>query len=450
MYRSVIGRRLLEIYNRERKRKLTAQEFFEKEIFEKFYNHKKYFKWVVNSPFVQKLSQKERKGTKTFEDEQRRKLEKLYQKIEKDVPDSSFAIGFPSATETVDTSGQVSSMNVPMDKETIFLSWIGAGLGLEIEGGQVWYIDDEELLWTLYKGWEVYREQLDSKSIDLKAKEIDAWNAAWIEYKYNRKRITPKFIIDSYVDKITTGKDRGKYAIRRVNWISMVFRLAQIFPNRQITIFSASYIFKKQKYNTIGFLVFMFPEVQRLFEFYPKIFAQSNVLKNKNLEAIYKAEMNFERASTLGVIGLRALEPSDLRKYMEDKKLKEDINEITISNYKLWIIAMLNKEEILYLAKEAAQQLYNYFDRSEKGTRNKREQVVKEILTSRRRESLFDALNNLSDSDLQYALWVKRISDNVMLNIAPDNIHLFVTLIKTEYNAIKAQSFSDNKYKETK
>jgi hypothetical protein len=111
---------------------------------------------------------------------------------------------------------------------------------------------------------------------------------------------------------------------------------------------------------------------------------------------------------------------------------------------------MLNKEEILYLAKEAAQQLYNYFDRSEKGTRNKREQVVKEILTSRRRESLFDALNNLSDSDLQYALWVKRISDNVMLNIAPDNIHLFVTLIKTEYNAIKAQSFSDNKYKETK
>jgi hypothetical protein len=150
------------------------------------------------------------------------------------------------------------------------------------------------------------------------------------------------------------------------------------------------------------------------------------------------------------VIGLRALEPSDLRKYMEDKKLKEDINEITISNYKLWIIAMLNKEEILYLAKEAAQQLYNYFDRSEKGTRNKREQVVKEILTSRRRESLFDALNNLSDSDLQYALWVKRISDNVMLNIAPDNIHLFVTLIKTEYNAIKAQSFSDNKYKETK
>jgi hypothetical protein len=135
---------------------------------------------------------------------------------------------------------------------------------------------------------------------------------------------------------------------------------------------------------------------------------------------------------------------------MEDKKLKEDINEITISNYKLWIIAMLNKEEILYLAKEAAQQLYNYFDRSEKGTRNKREQVVKEILTSRRRESLFDALNNLSDSDLQYALWVKRISDNVMLNIAPDNIHLFVTLIKTEYNAIKAQSFSDNKYKETK
>jgi hypothetical protein len=160
--------------------------------------------------------------------------------------------------------------------------------------------------------------------------------------------------------------------------------------------------------------------------------------------------MNFERASTLGVIGLRALEPSDLRKYMEDKKLKEDINEITISNYKLWIIAMLNKEEILYLAKEAAQQLYNYFDRSEKGTRNKREQVVKEILTSRRRESLFDALNNLSDSDLQYALWVKRISDNVMLNIAPDNIHLFVTLIKTEYNAIKAQSFSDNKYKETK
>jgi hypothetical protein len=448
MYTSVIGKRFLEIYNKESGRNYSAKEFFEKEIFEIFYNHKKYFKWVVNSPFVQKLSSKERSGIKSFDDEQKRKLEKLYIRINSETADSSFAIGFPSATETFDTSGQLSNVILPMNEEDIFFSWIGAGFGIEIEGGQVWYINDEKLLLTIYEGWKVYREQLEARSIDLKGNEIDAWNTVWLEYKYNPQNITPKFIIDSYVDKITYGKDNGRYAIKRINWTRVLFKLARIFPNRQVMVFSTSYIFKKQKFSTIGFIILNLPQVQKLFQFYNKIFVPSNTLTNIELEKIYAAELSFENASTLGVIGLRAIKPSDLQDYMKDNKTKKEINEITIFNYKLWIIAMLNNEELLAIAKQIAQQLYEYFDGSEMGTRNKREQLIKEILGARKRESFFEALNDLSSSDLHYAPLVQTIKDRVMLKISIDNVRLFVSLIKIDFNAIKYENSINKTFKE--
>ncbi len=444
MYTSFIGQRFLEIYNKEKKKKLTAKEFFEKEVFKKFYNHEKYFKWVVNSPFVQKLSARDSKTVKTFEEKQNTRLRKLYYRIEQEPADSSFAIGFPSATDTYDTSGQVTNICLPLDKEDILFSWIGAGFGIEIEGGQVWYINDEKILLTIYEGWDLYRKQLESRAIDLKGNEIDAWNTIWLEYKYNSNAASPKFIIDNYVEIISTGKDKGKYAIKSMNWIRVLFLLAKIFPNRQIPIFSASYIFKKQKYSSIGFIILNLPQVQKLFQFYPKIFGSSNALSNTELEKIYTAEMGFERAAMFGVIGLRALEPSDFENFMKDKKTKREVNKTTIFIYKLWIIAMLNKEELLELSKQAAQKLYDYFEKSESGTRNKREQLVKDILGTRKRESLFEALNSLSDSDLQYAPWVQLVKNKVMSSISIDNVRLFVDLIKTDFNALRFEKNSNN------
>ena len=80
MYTSFIGRRFLDIYSKEKGKETSPQKFFEKEIFEKFFNHEKYFKWVVNSPFVQKLSAEDKKAAKTFSHEQKIKLKIFYAK----------------------------------------------------------------------------------------------------------------------------------------------------------------------------------------------------------------------------------------------------------------------------------------------------------------------------------------------------------------------------------
>ena len=44
MYTSVIGKKYLEVYNRDRKKKLSAKDYFIKELFPLFYDNSKYYK----------------------------------------------------------------------------------------------------------------------------------------------------------------------------------------------------------------------------------------------------------------------------------------------------------------------------------------------------------------------------------------------------------------------
>ena len=101
MITTVVGKTFLEAYNQKYQTQKTPKEFFEEVYFELFYNHSKYMQWVTNSPFVQmKTGQKPETLTYT---ERKEKLENLFEKVENNETDASFAIGFPASESNANT-----------------------------------------------------------------------------------------------------------------------------------------------------------------------------------------------------------------------------------------------------------------------------------------------------------------------------------------------------------
>src|SRR5690606_33367290 len=95
MITTLVGKTFLKAYNGKYDKTYSAKDFFEKEYFELFFNHPKYMQWVTNSPFVQ--MKKGQKPDKLSPDERLEKLHNLYEKVENEIPDASFALGYPAA-----------------------------------------------------------------------------------------------------------------------------------------------------------------------------------------------------------------------------------------------------------------------------------------------------------------------------------------------------------------
>ncbi len=437
MYTSYIGKRFVSIYNERTSKNLSAREFFEEHVFEQFFNHEKYFKWVVNSPFVQSFGKKDKPAS--FKDGQKKRLMKLLHKIEHEPIDSHFAIGFPAADITEDTSGQVSNLAVSTETEDIFASWIGAGFGLKVAGDQVWLINDDEILWTIFEGWKNYRMFLNSNGVDLKPNDIDAWNSVWLQFSFDPDKISPRFMLPEYSEVISKGKLKGIRALKPPSWIRLLFFLAVHFPGKELMVYSSRYVSKKQKAETIGFIKLVLPEIQRFLEVFKTIIQKSKVVSNVRLLDVYESEFSIERAAQLGVIGLRAIEPKDLRNYVSGISVPSPSIEFTNLIYRTWIIAMLNKPELLALAREVAQWLFDYQTNSSRGTRNTRDQHIKEVLETKNREPLLEALIKIAESDPMKAEFVQVVKDKIMQDIASDNIRLFVYLVRIDYNAAKSK-----------
>ncbi|MBN2426416.1 MAG: hypothetical protein JXR46_06720 [Calditrichaceae bacterium] len=438
MYISHIGRRFLEIYKLRTGIEISPKEFFIEKVFNIFYNHPKYFKWVVNSPLVQKLSGENKKKVKSFSEEQKLKLTRLVQKIENDTPDSSFVIGYPSADLTFDTSGQVSNIRIPSNQDDIYYSWIGAGFGIEVEGKQVWYIDNEKILWNIFEGWDEYRKHLNSQVINIKGNEIDAWNSIWLNHLYDEDRIIESLMINEVIEIDSNKPGINVYKLKGISWINMMFILSKVFPGENLNIYSTRYVFDKQKFITLGFMNLILPDILQFIDFYKKVFGES-FISIKKIKSIYETEYSFQRACENGVIGLRAIMPKDLKKYMHDQhekkfpKLNKDQKSIiNYTIYQTWIIAMLNNKELLNLAEQSAKYLKS-FVKGEKQTKTKRPHLVENLLSSRNRQKFVDNIISIVQEDSTFYEYGNELVNKVMVDISSDNIPLFVTLLRFKY-----------------
>ena len=424
MYTSIVGKKLIEIYNIREKTEVIPKDFFDNIYFPLFYDHAKYLHWAINSPFVQ-----EYKSTSPFNREQRaKKLTQLHDKITTKKPDASFALGFGAADDTATTSGQITSLKLPISNDDIYSSWIGAGLGIGISGGLVILINKEEILEIIFEGWSKYREILNETKT-LKGNQIETWNGQWLTFALNNKDYKRQ-----HFAPIETKKEGA--IIPTQSWIKVLFALARKFPNERLN----TYVYSLGQTNTtIGFIQINLPEIKREIEMYDYLFGEIKDVGKKAIDEVYNVQYIFKTVCQNGVIGLKEIQPKDLKEYFPQRnketvspKFKND--EKYLINYNIylsWVITMLNNKTTIQIAEETAKILQSYAaqtDRAKKTQTNK----INALLESFSRKVFIENLTEILKDDASNSEFFNLLVEEIN-KMQADKYPYFLTLIKFKY-----------------
>ena len=420
-----IGRTFLKAYNKKNGSNYNAKDFFNERYFPLFFDDDKYMQWVTNSPFVQGI----KKGVAPTALERKQKLLVLNDKIFNTLADASIAIGFPSLKLTATTSGQITNLKLPIDQEDVYYSWIGSGLGIGIQGRLSILFDKAELLLDVFEGWIVYRNYLN-KTLKLRGNQINTWNGQWLAHRYNPRTYNPADKTASF-NGISPMKDGG-FEVDTQSWIAVLVGICHNYPDSQIT----GYVYNLDKTNTtIGFIPFKLPLIKRPIELYEKYFGTS---KRHEAEQLFGTAFGFTRACQMGSIGINAMEPKGFRDYIEKGKIptynaQDEEKKINFNTYKIWLLAMLNNEQLWDSALKFATILQKYATSGDKGKTDK-PQKVKTVLASVNKKQFIDCLTTIvhdASTKEDYIEIAKQI--NVMPS---DNIPYYLTLIRFQFASI--------------
>lgn len=434
MYTSYIGKKFLKYYNEKEKKNYTAREYFDEVMFPVFFNNERHLLHVGNSSFFQPVPQREM-GEK---DINIYRLERFHKDVEDEPPNMATYVGFAAKDICGTTSGQVTDIAFQINEEEMYASWIGQSLGIGVSGGFIIAFDDAEVLYNINKGAKYYREYLN-KTPNIKDKQIETWNGHWLNHYYDED-FEPGNIWSNF--NLETKDSGGTLSIPTILWSKVIFTLAKLFPNREITVYSYNL---SQTNTTLGFIKVFLPQIERMFEFRDALFIneKKSALSDKQIKSLEPFWV-FKEVCRSGTIGLNSIEPKGLREYLpvgsynysRGKELK--ITEKTYSTfliYKLWVIAMLNKTELLKLAEKLANVLVGYNTNKAENARGKttKSREISDLLESRNMKLFIENLTKLMENfDGNKALFKEVVEE--VLKMPVDNLPLFVTLIKFEYN----------------
>jgi hypothetical protein len=439
MITAVVGRTFLTAFNARHKSNLSPKDFFEKHYWELFYNHPKYMQWVTNSPFVQMRG--DQKVDSLSAPERLEKLADLHEKAINEISDAnaSFALGFPASEtkEYASTSGLVSDLSIPVESDDIYLSWIGSGLGIGVAGGFTILFDDPIITLKTYDGWEVYRKYLNDLTLDkFRGNQINSWNGQWLTYSMG-KDYKEDFDFATLQNQRIFEVDSSLIEINTVNWSRLFFSLSRQFPQAEMMGYVYSF---GQTNKTIGFVPFQLKSGNRLKDIYKHLFGKS-FPSSSAFEELFG--MHIKRACELGSIGILALRPDNITKYMMTEKntpFKNDEDIINYHAYKTWLIAMLskNKEEITDHTLELAKTILAYRN---DGTKNDRKNLIeKELFASSTKRAFIESLTKMvKDLDGESLLKIKDLKDEVHL-MTNEEFGYFATLLKFDYAFLEKQS----------
>jgi hypothetical protein len=431
-----IGRSYLRTYNEANKSGLSAKEFFDQKYFPVFYGHPKYMQWVTNSPFVQ--MKKGQKPETLSPDERTEKLQNLHDKINLENYDASTAIGFPASEEKefATTSGQVTGFALVPDKEDIYCSWIGSGMGIGVAGGLSIFFDKPEILTALSKGWQLYRDYLNDPAYEkLRGNQINTWNGQWLSHVFDEKNYhedDPKINFNPFEVK----KD-GEIEIKTQAWVKVLFALSQRFQNETLI----GYVYSLGQMNkTVGFVPIKLPEIRKPIHLYRKLFGENQFLNDaKKIESLFGSHYSFQKACQMGAIGVQALEPEGLREFiphrskdvkMPNYKKADQEKIISYNTYTIWLLAMLNNESLWDTAGKAAEEFIKYEEGAGKAKKD-RLNNVQQVLDAAHRKIFISQLTELLNDSEEIAGFVELAK--TVNSMQPDNFSYFLTLIRFRY-----------------
>ena len=428
MYHAVIGKRLVECINRRDGKTYTMRSFFDDEYVPLFFGSDRMLQNVNNSPFDQAITKQKKPFTQQLKEDC---LKQVHAKVQSQVPDASFFLGGPASGSTETTSGQVTSMRVPVSEEDVYASWIGAALGLTVQGGMILLIDAEDVLLATYDGWAEYRKYLD-QTPKLKPLQINAWNGQWI---------AGKFSDDLWGGAWRPNLDKDNAALVTQKWVQLLFSLSYHY-RESLTRRLTAYVYSLGQSNTtLGFVQLNITEVEQLVDLYRRLFEVPNGMQHSNFVNLYETAESFRFACTRTEIGLRALKPKDVfnaEKGIPKAPINSDTEKRTaFDTYQTWIIAMLNNEEFIKRAEELAFALNQY---GQQGTRLKTDngRMVEELLNKKNKLGFIDELTKLVEKDSSHSELFDRVTNDLML-LSADKVPLFLTLLRLKYAIAKAK-----------
>ncbi|AMR26245.1 hypothetical protein A0257_03465 [Hymenobacter psoromatis] len=445
MYTSYIGQRLLALYNQRQPTdsQLTARQFFEQQLYPLFFEPSKYLQWVPNSPFAQAVAKGDLVPGGPSAAEIR--LAKLHRNIETVAPDASFVIGFPAAGVEGTTSGQVSNVGPVVSGDEIYCSWIGGALGVGVSGGLSLLLDQDDVLWTLYEGWAHYRQFLNERPT-LKGNQIDTWNGQWLAHAFG-EQFDPDYPLDELDIKLTD--TAGTLSMPTREWVQVLFALARQYPAQTLM----AYVYSLAQTNrTIGFVPLRLGAINKVRDLHDKLFLFPTNLQSAGedqLLRLYTTQFSFGRACQQGAIGLAAIEPAKLREYLtgpqgKPKALtaKTEESAIQFAFYQIWIIAMLNNQELYDAADQLAATLHAFTDRQREESRDGKRgktttsQQLEQVFV-KHRPAFFEKLTELL-KEVKAQEPYRSVFDDVVrraLLMPVDNFPLFIILTRFRYVA---------------
>jgi hypothetical protein len=435
MYTTTIGRTFLKAYNQVYNTDYSALTFFEEIFIPLFFDHPKYMMTAGNSPLENpKLSWEDMiLGKKPFETPERRKerIKKMLNKIATESADASIAIGYPVLDETAGTSGQITEIKLPDDKEDVYLSWIGAGLGIGVEGGITILFDHEQLLLDIFEGWQHYRERLD-KTTMMKGNQINTWNGHWITHRYDSYKFDED---DPAFGMPLEAIGNGLLNIPTISWVKVLLSIAKKYKGILV-----GYLYNIGQTNTtFGFIPFNLEEISRPNTFYKNIFGVPAFIKDsKKMEQLYATAFGLRAACSLGSIGVQAMEPKGLKGYLPSTKSTKKISikdndeeqRIIFNTYLIWILAMMNNEKLWDISREMAQLFLEYeagAGKARKDRTNKVEQLLESGYTKQFLQNMIPIVEETNE---------KQKFENLgkIVHLMPkDNFPYFNTLIRFQY-----------------
>jgi hypothetical protein len=437
MIAASIGKVFLDAYNKKFGSNYNAKDFFVEKYYEIFFNHNKYMMSAGNSPIENpKISwDKMRSGQIPYETIEKRneRFTKTVEKIDAGPADASIAIGFPTLDLTATTSGQVTDLNLPIKTDDIYLSWIGSGFGIGVQSGLSLFFSNKKVLLDLYDGWQLYRNYL-TKTPSLRGNQINTWNGQWLAHRYNKNAYDESNPTASF-SPFGSMKDGGTEVITQ-SWTQVLVGIARNFTDTSLT----AYVYSLGQTNiTVGFVHFELPHIRQPYELYEKYFGTT---QREQVEQLFGTALGFTRACQMGAIGVNALEPKGFRECL-DKGIVPKYNNtdeektINYNTYQIWLLSMLNNEQLWEKAQQIAATL-NSYSLSDKNAKKVKSQEVSNLLASINKKQFIESLTEIvkGSPDIDHLTETAELIHTMPI----DNVPYFLTLIRFQYAVVNKKS----------